>query len=181
MLTFNFRMTTPPATMPWVIGDDITILRLEGISVTGNPMWLTLLARFAGGGVWNAVFQNDNGENILTAVNFMTSPWYLFAALGNSNGNLTQMGRLITNINSNVYKVFLPQAENWDFTNSVVLKYFATAMVSPFYFPGSIGRIDYIGGTYDSTASTTTNDNVVEWHLPCSRFLRRHAALARHD
>ena len=181
MLSFNFRMNTPPAAMTWTIGDEMIILRLEGVSVTNNPMWLTLLARFAGGGVWNPVFQNDNQESVLTAVNFMTSPWYLFAALGNSNVNNSQMGRLITNINSNVYKVSIPQAENWDFTNSVVMKYFSIAAVAPFYFSGSIGRIDYVGGTYDNSASTTVNDNVLEWHLPCKLSITRHANMARYD
>lgn len=166
MLSFNFRMNTPPGTMTWTAGDEMTVLRLEGVSTTANPVYLTLIMRFAGGGVWNPVFQNEGNENVITAVNLVTSTWYVFAALGNSNPDATQMGRLITNINSNVYKVFLPQPENWDFTNSVTLKYFATAMVAPFYFHGSVGRIDYVGAAYDTTVGTTTSDSVLEWHLP---------------
>lgn len=166
MLTFNFRMTTPSSAIAFNVGDDMTILRLEGVSVTGNPMFLALVARFSGGSVWTPFIINDNGEQVITNTNFMTSSWYLFGALGNSNSNNQQMGRLITNINSNVNKVFLNLAENWDFTNSVLLKYFAVDTVAPFYFSGSIGRIDYIGGAYSTSAGTSTSDNVLEWHMP---------------
>lgn len=179
MLTFNFKMTTPPGTITFTAGDDMVILRLEGTSVTGNPMYHSLLARYVSAGVWRPVFKNDNTETIITTVNLLTNTWYMAAALGNSNPNLRQVGRLVNNAASSIQKVFLNQAENWDFTYPVVLKYFATAAVAPFYFSGSIGRIDYIGDAFDNTASTTNNDYALDWKLPCKPIVTRYSIVGR--
>jgi hypothetical protein len=177
MLAFNFIMTAPPGTLTFTAGDDMTILRLEGVSVTGNPMYLTLLARYVSSGNWVPVVQNDNGESVLTTVNLLSNNWYMAAALGNSNPASKQVGRLVNNRASSVQKVFLNQAENWDFTNPVTLKYFATTAVAPFYFSGSVGRIDWIGEAYDSSASTTNNDYGMDWKLPCKLEFTRHSDL----
>jgi hypothetical protein len=168
MLNFNFKMNTPPGTMTFTIGDDMIVLKIEGTSITGNPMYLSLLARYIGPGNWRPVFKNDNSEQILTTVNLMTAPWYIAVALGNSNADAQQMGRLINNIASSIHKRFIPLAESWDFTLPVKLKYFSDALVAPYYFHGSVGRIDYVGGAFDTNVNTVNNDYVLEWKLPCT-------------
>jgi hypothetical protein len=167
MLNFNFKMNAPPGSMTFTAADDMIILKLEGTSISGNPMYLSLLARYVGVGNWQPVFKSDNNEVILNTVNLMAANWYIAAALGSSNADAQQVGRLINNIASSIQKRFIPLAESWDFTYPVKLKYFSDAIVAPFYFHGSVGRIDYVGGAFDTSANTANSDNVLEWKLPC--------------
>jgi hypothetical protein len=171
MVNFNFKMTAPPGTMTFTAGDDMIILKLEGTSISGNPMYLSLLARYISSGNWQPVFKNDNNEVLLTTINLMSTNWYIAAALGSSNADAQQMGRMITNIASSIQKKFIPLAESWDFTFPVKLKYFADAIVAPYYFHGSVGRIDYVGGAFDTSVNTVNNDYTLEWKLPCRLIL----------
>ncbi len=175
MLNFNFKFVNP-TTGTFAVDDDLIILRMETVSpTTNNTLFFQLTARYVGTNNWKPVFINDKGYVDVPAINLVTQNWWVTAALSSTNNIVAgtvpavpqQTGRINTNSNGATYKVQLDVSETWDFTTSVRLKYFAVDVVSSYYFSGQVGRIDYVGGQYETSASSTNDDYVLEWKLPC--------------
>lgn len=161
-----------PGTMPTlVVNDNLIILRLEIISpATSALLFFHIEARYVAPNVWKPVFVNDRMFIDLPSVNLLSSNYFVHGSLANSNNLGQQTGRLVTNNVAGTYKVQLLQNEPWDVsTQKIVLKYFATNIISPnnLYFQGTVGRIDFVGGFYDGSASTTQNEITLQWMLPC--------------
>ena len=171
MLNFNFRMINPtPPPLGFTVGDELIILRLETTSpVTNNVLFLQLVAKYVGPNSWMPSFVNDQdplGHDI-TAADLITSNWWVTASLSSSNDDMLQIGRIVVNNQAGTYKEVFPLAEAWDFTAGITLKYFSAGVVSAMYFQGTVGRIDFIGGQFDSSVSTTNDDITLDWKLPC--------------
>jgi len=175
MLNFHFRMTPPTGALPALVLDDpVVILRMEIISpATNNVLFLQLEARYASTNNWKLWAVNDREAKIVSpSYNAMnpTNPYYYHASLGNSDFDGTQVVRVVNDNQGSSPKISLLQAETWDVSNQKIkLKYFATDIISPnnLYFEGSIGRIDFIGGFYDTAAGLGTEEYALEWKLPC--------------
>lgn len=158
-------MPTPSWT--WAIDDEMVVLQMEQVSgVSGNLLFFKLALRYVGVNTWKPVFVNDNGEVDYPSINLATSNWHVDVAMGTSNADMQQVIRLIVNNVAGTNKAFLVMAEAWDFTQNIRLRMFAAAEVSPWYFNGAIGRIDYVGGYFSTAGSTTNEENTLERKIP---------------
>ena len=167
-LNFHFKLNTMPTpSWTWAIGDEMVVLQMEQVSgVSGNLLFFRLVLRYAGVNTWNPYFVNDNGEFGYPSINLVTSNWYVDVSMGTSNPDMQQVIRLIVNNVAGTNKAFLIMAETWDFTQNIRLRLFANAAVSPWYFNGAIGRIDYVGGYFSIAGSTTNEENTMEAKIP---------------
>lgn len=168
MLNFNFKFTNPTGGT-FVVDDDMIILRLESISpTTNNTLFFQIVARYVGTNNWKPVFVNDKEEFDVPSINLVSANWWITAALSSSNTLMQQTGRISANSNGATYKVQLLMAEAWNFTTNVRLRYFGMSNITTRFFNGQVGRIDYMGGHYEPSASSTNDDSVMEWKLPCN-------------
>lgn len=155
--------------MTWTVGQQMIIFRISEVSpITTNTLFLQLVAQYVGAGNWMPVFMNDKGPPVpVPTINLLACNWYLGVSLFNSNSGLMQGGRIVANSISGTNKYVFPSAEAWDFTQQLNLSLFSSTLVAPYYFSGSVGRIDLVGGFSDTTTSFTKNEQVLDWMLPC--------------
>ena len=126
-----------------------------------------LFIRYKGGTTWTAVFKTENIETEITTVNMATYTWYCQATLAISNADMQVQARLNVNTNIASSRVFLALAEAWDFVGQrVKITYFSESQTGPLFYHGSIGRIDYVGGYFDTATNLQADETVLSWMLP---------------
>lgn len=168
-LNFNFKFDRPPAvTPPFVLDDTLPVLRIEMVSAaSGNTLFMQLNAVYKTDSNWVPQVVNDKESIEYDQVNLWLYERFCAASFVNSNTEGKQWFKLICSQQKGDDKDELAVNEPWVLTTQVIkMKYFAPSDTATRYFPGGVGRIDFISGFIDTSTSMTEDERLITFKLP---------------